>query len=70
VRWFGQTANLRSFLDKALNREPQNPLLLLAKATSYGVGTQIYAQLRTEGFELARQMQDTSNTESGYRPES
>ncbi len=58
VRWFGQTANLRSFLDKALNREPQNPLLLLAKATSYKAGCQVYQELREQGFELARQMQD------------
>jgi tetratricopeptide (TPR) repeat protein len=58
VRWFGQTANLRTFLDKALAREPQNPLLLLAKATSFNVDSQPYEQLREQGFELARQLQD------------
>jgi tetratricopeptide (TPR) repeat protein len=58
VRWFGLTVNLRSFIDKALSREPQNPLLLLAKATSYTAGGQVYQQLREQGFELARQMQD------------
>jgi tetratricopeptide (TPR) repeat protein len=58
VRWFGQTANLRTFLDKALAREPQNPLLLLAKATSFSVDSPPYEQLREQGFELARQLQD------------
>ncbi len=60
VRWFGQTANLRSFIDKALNREPQHPLLLLAKATTFTAGCQIYQQLRDQGFELARQLQDAT----------
>jgi tetratricopeptide (TPR) repeat protein len=60
VRWFGLTVNLRSFIDKALSREPQNPLLLLAKATSYTAGGQVYQQLREQGFELARQMQDAA----------
>ncbi len=58
VRWFGQTANLRSFIDQALNREPQHPLLLLAKATTFTAGSAIYQQLRDQGFELARQLQD------------
>jgi tetratricopeptide (TPR) repeat protein len=60
VRWFGQTANLRSFIDQSLSREPQNPLLLLAKATTYTAGCPIYQQLREQGFELARQMQDAT----------
>jgi tetratricopeptide (TPR) repeat protein len=58
VRWFGTTANLRTFLDKALAREPQNPLLLLAKATSFSLDSQPYEQLHEQGFELARQLQD------------
>jgi tetratricopeptide (TPR) repeat protein len=58
VRWFGQTANLRTFLDKALTREPQNPLLLLAKATSFSLDSPPYEQLHKQGFELARQLQD------------
>jgi tetratricopeptide (TPR) repeat protein len=58
VRWFGQTANLRTFLDQALAREPQNPLLLLAKATSFSLDSPPYEQLHKQGFELARQLQD------------
>jgi tetratricopeptide (TPR) repeat protein len=58
VRWFGQTTNLRSFIDKALSREPEHPLLLLAKATTFTAGCLVYQQLREQGFELARQLQD------------
>jgi tetratricopeptide (TPR) repeat protein len=58
VRWFSLGFPLRSFLDKALLQEPQNPLLLLAKATTYDPESQIYQTLREQGFELARQLQD------------
>ncbi len=58
VRWFGLGLGLRSLLDKALLQEPQNPLLLLAKATTYTYDGPIYTQLREQGFELARQLQD------------
>ncbi len=58
VRWFSLGFPLRSFLDKALLQEPQNPLLLLAKATTYQPDSPIYETLREQGFELARQLQD------------
>lgn len=49
---------LRSFLEDALQREPQNPLLLLAKATTYPVNSPNYEQLKQQGFEVARRLQD------------
>ncbi len=58
VRLFAQTAILRSFLDQALTREPQNPLLLLAKATTFAPHTKPYDDLKQQGFELARRLQD------------
>jgi tetratricopeptide (TPR) repeat protein len=58
VRWFKQTDVLRSFIDTALAREQQNPLLLLAKATTYSSSSKPYHDLRSQGFELARQVQD------------
>ncbi len=49
---------LRSFIEEALKREPQNPLLLLAKATTYPANSPNYNQLKQQGFELARRLQD------------
>ncbi len=49
---------LRSFLDRALRQEPQNPLLLLAKATTYPLHSAQYEQLKQQGFEIARRLQD------------
>ncbi len=58
VRWFAQTTVLRSFIETALTREPQNPLLLLAKATTYPTESKFYEQFRSMGFDLARRLQD------------
>jgi tetratricopeptide (TPR) repeat protein len=58
VRWFTQTDVLRSFIDNALAREQQHPLLLLAKATTFSPSSQPYDEFRSKGFELARQIQD------------
>lgn len=58
VRWFALTSNLRSFIDTALSREQQNPLLLLAKATTFSPSSKPYDEFRSQGFELARQVQD------------
>jgi tetratricopeptide (TPR) repeat protein len=58
VRWFAQTAVLRSFIEAALTREPQNPLLLLAQATTYLPTSKSYEQFRSTGFDLARRLQD------------
>jgi len=55
---FTQNTVLRSMLEDALNREPQNPLLLLAKATTYDGNPQKYDEFRQQGFELARRLQD------------
>jgi tetratricopeptide (TPR) repeat protein len=58
LRFFAQTTILRSFLDAALAREPQNPLLLLAKATTFPSETPPYEDLKEQGFDLARRLQD------------
>jgi tetratricopeptide (TPR) repeat protein len=55
---FMQNTVLRSMLEDALKREPQNPLLLLAKATTYDGNPQKYEELRQQGFEIARRLQD------------
>ena len=53
-----QNQILRSFLEEALKREPQNPLLLLAKATTYPPNSTNYDQWKQQGFEIARRLQD------------
>jgi tetratricopeptide (TPR) repeat protein len=58
VRRFGNIATLAPSLDEALRREPQNPLLLLARATTYPVQDPNYEKLKQQGFELARRLQD------------
>lgn len=58
VRRFGSIGTLIPALEEALRREPQNPLLLLARATTYPVNHPNYEQLKQQGFELARRLQD------------
>lgn len=58
ARRFGEITTLVPFLDEALRREPQNPLLLLARATTYHIDHPNYEQLKQQGFELARRLQD------------
>ncbi len=58
ARRFGWITTLIPFLEEALRREPQNPLLLLARATTYPLNQPQYEQLKQEGFELARRLQD------------
>lgn len=53
-----QNQILCSFLEEALKREPQNPLLLLAKATTYPPNSANYDQFKQQGFEIARRLQD------------
>lgn len=53
-----QDQMLRPFLDAALQREPQNPLLLLAKATTFQPGSADYNTFHEQGFEIARRIQD------------
>jgi Tetratricopeptide repeat len=58
ARRFGVINTLVPALDQALGREPQNPLLLLARATTYDVENPKYEELKQQGFELARRLQD------------
>jgi tetratricopeptide (TPR) repeat protein len=58
VRRFAWTRSLIPFLGEALEREPHNPLLLLAKATTYPTMHPQYEEFRQQGFELARRLQD------------
>ncbi|MBE9128672.1 MULTISPECIES: tetratricopeptide repeat protein [unclassified Coleofasciculus] len=58
VHHFSQSDTLVSFIDEALGKEPQNPHLLLAKATTYPTDSENYENLYRQGFELARRLQD------------
>jgi tetratricopeptide (TPR) repeat protein len=49
---------LAPFIDQSLQREPQNPWLLLARATTYSYKRPEYNQIKEQGFELARRLQD------------
>jgi tetratricopeptide (TPR) repeat protein len=65
---FSDTKILLPFLDEALKREPQNPLLLLAEATTLPRASPKYQELREAGFELARRVQDAQALQA-YRDE-
>jgi len=58
VRRFGSLRHLLPFIETALQREPQNPLLLLAKATTSSPLSTGYGTLRDQGFDIARRIQD------------
>ncbi|WP_042342450.1 tetratricopeptide repeat protein [Calothrix sp. PCC 7507] len=58
ARRFGHITTLVPAIEEALRREPQNPLLLLAKATTYPTNHSNYEQWKQQGFELARRLQD------------
>lgn len=58
VRRFCTIATLRPFLDEALQGDGENPLLLLAQATTYATDSEPYTELQERGFELARRLQD------------
>lgn len=68
VSRFKVTQNLNFFLDTALQKEPQNPLLLLAKATTYPKNNPYYESLKEKGFEIARRLQNTKALQA-YREE-
>ncbi|MGA7953391.1 MAG: tetratricopeptide repeat protein [Gloeobacterales cyanobacterium] len=59
-----QNQVLRSFIDEALQREPQNSLLLLAKATTYPVNSASYEEFKQQGFEIARRLQDAKSLQA------
>lgn len=58
VRRFAWTRSLAAVIEETLAREPHNPLLLLAKATTYPTMLPQYEEFRQQGFELARRLQD------------
>lgn len=68
VRWFTTTSVLLPWLDQALAKDPQNPLLLLAKATLYPYDSPQYQELFERGFDLARRLQDADALDA-YRDE-
>lgn len=58
ARWFGNGNALQPAVEAALKKEPQNPQLLLAKATFYGMQSNPYEQHKEQGFDIARRLQD------------
>lgn len=58
LRRFDFIHPLKSFVDAWLKQEPQNPLLLLAAATTHKRQTRPYEALCDKGFEIARRLQD------------
>jgi tetratricopeptide (TPR) repeat protein len=68
VRRFATSESLRSLIDELLRQDAQNPQLLLAKATTYDSESNNYHELKEQGFELARRLQDANALQS-YRAE-
>jgi tetratricopeptide (TPR) repeat protein len=68
IRRYTQTESIRPLIDEFLQRDAQNPLLLLAKATTYSIDSKNYTELKEQGFELARRLQDASALQA-YREE-
>jgi len=60
-------SNSLLLLGRALKREPQNPLLLLAKATTYPPNSANYDQFKQQGFEIARRLQDAKHCKPSKR---
>ncbi len=58
ARRFAQTDAMRPLIDEAIKREPQNPQLFLAKATTFPAESPAYEKFKEQGFELARRLQD------------
>ena len=70
ARRFTSTTGLGTYLDEALSREPQNPQLLLAKATTFAAESRDYNQYKDQGFELARRLQDAAALQAFREEES
>lgn len=68
VRRFQANNQLIPYIESALKHEPQNSLLLLAKATKYPIDSEEYWKLKQNAFELARRLQDRE-TIVAYRDE-
>jgi hypothetical protein len=60
LSWFGHNRALAPFIEDHLRQEPQNPLLLLAKATLYPRSSPEYKTFYDQGFEIARRLQDVA----------
>ncbi|NJL44750.1 MAG: tetratricopeptide repeat protein [Leptolyngbyaceae cyanobacterium SM2_3_12] len=58
LSWFGPNQALAPWIEEQLRQEPQNPLLLLAKASLYPRRSREYQTFYDQGFELARRLQD------------
>jgi len=58
LSWFVHNRGLAPFIEEQLRQEPQNPLLLLAKATLYPRQSREYKTFYDQGFEIARRLQD------------
>lgn len=64
TRKLGYSNTLRSYIDQALSREPQNSLLLLAQATTFEPHSQPYKEWAQQSFELARRLQHSSTLQA------
>lgn len=58
MRRFHMNQAFRHYIEDYLSKEPQNPLLLLAKATLYSRHSREYKTFYDQGFEIARRLQD------------
>jgi len=58
IRQFGSNRALADLIENMLQKEPQNPLLLLAAATLHPRNSRQYDTLYDKGFEIARRLQD------------
>ncbi|MGB3309731.1 MAG: tetratricopeptide repeat protein [Nodosilinea sp.] len=60
LSWFGPNRAFAPLIEAQLRQEPQNPLLLLAKATLHPRHSQAYQELYDQSFEIARRLQDAA----------
>lgn len=58
LRRLGPNQKLLPFIEAQLEREPEHPLLLLARATAYPRNSHAYQTSWERGFEIARRLQD------------
>ena len=68
LRRFSDEKGFRYYIDQQLQQEPQNPLLLLAKATFHPHKSLQYQNFYDQGFEIARRLQDAEALQA-YREE-
>ena len=68
LRRFSGESGFRPFIEQQLQQEPQNPRLLLAKATLFPPRSPQYQTLYDQGFDIARRLQDAAALQA-YREE-